>query len=86
MANAKHTPGPWAFEKTGQEAGYIGFPDGSGFYAAINEDDLRVIATAPELLHALLCLTEWVEDHAIKPSEIPELASARAAIQKAEAA
>lgn len=49
----KHTPGPWDFEPSGKEAGYIGFPDGSGFYAAIREDDGHLIASAPDLFEAL---------------------------------
>jgi hypothetical protein len=36
-----------------------------------------------DLLHALLCLVEWVDDHAVKPNEIPEVIGARAAIAKA---
>lgn len=53
MTDTKFTPGPWDFEPSGKEAGYIGFPDGSGFYAAIRERDGHLIAAAPELYEAL---------------------------------
>jgi hypothetical protein len=32
------------------------------------------------LEHALLCLMDWVDDHAVKPAEISEMIGARAAI------
>ncbi|MFE0233494.1 hypothetical protein ACFW0F_06105 [Brucella anthropi] len=53
MAETKFTPGPWDFEPSGKEAGYIGFPDGSGFYAAIREGDGHLIAAGPDLYEAL---------------------------------
>ncbi|PJR89996.1 hypothetical protein [Brucella intermedia] len=52
MADTRFTPGPWDFEPSGKEAGYIGFPDGSGFYAAIREGDGHLIAAATDLYEA----------------------------------
>jgi len=43
-----------------------------------------VYAAGPELLHALLCLKEWVDDHAEKPAEISEMQTAIAAIALAK--
>ncbi len=59
---AKHTPGPWDFEPSaGREAGYIGFPDGSAFYAAIREGDGYLIAAAPELFEALALARRYMK-------------------------
>lgn len=59
MSETKFTPGPWDFEPSGKEAGYIGFPDGSGFYAAIREDDGHLIAASPDLYAALENLLKY---------------------------
>lgn len=65
MANAKHTPGPWALEVIeGDDIGYdvaIVAPDnrtvaefGTGYELA----DAKLMAAAPEMLSALLAIIE----------------------------
>lgn len=53
---------------------------------AFRGDRARLIAAAPELLEAVRYLTEWIEEHSVKPREITELHDAYAAIAKATGA
>jgi len=57
MADAAHTPLPWDFEPQAHEAGFIGFPDGSGIYAAFREADgfhiVKCVNAHDDLVNAL---------------------------------
>lgn len=44
----------------------------------------RHFASASDLYEAVNVLVDWIEDHAVKPSEIYELAQARLALKKYE--
>ena len=78
--NEKHTPGPWALED-----GYIRDPDGKCVLdvedANISTGDALLMAAAPDLLEALKSMCEGFS--ALKDSDFPALAKARAAIAKA---
>lgn len=94
----RHTPGPWTAGEGAYSGGvycdnalgsrvaivYGKGQDYSVFSSGEEEANAALIAAAPDLLHALLCLKEWVDDHAVKPAEIAELQTALAAIAKAE--
>ena len=63
-----HTPGPWTFEHSMEEDGYVVFPekeiDPSGRPIALltgfkNGEDARLIAAAPDLLRALRFQASW---------------------------
>ena len=96
MSDSKHTPGPWSVSdettRDGLRSKLIhGMPEGMLAIVRVEHQgryygdaNARLIAAAPDLLHALLCLKDWVEDHAVKPLEISEMQTAIAAITKAE--
>lgn len=65
-----HTPGPWKFQQDGNEPYWsvdMPFTDGSGRYGAYNamvyttEEDARLVASAPELLEALIAAKGTIE-------------------------
>jgi hypothetical protein len=93
-----HTPGPWTFEHSMEEDGYVVFPekeiDPSGRPIALltgfkNGEDARLIAAAPELLSAarnalnILAALAIGDLKAIK-TDSAAIAELRAAIAKAE--
>lgn len=99
----KHTPGPWSLhrtlhEKSGSSSLVLagdwvhGKFNGSVIASAgtnINaENDLRLIAAAPDLLEALRALTDHVSHYAAMPhahsDAYKDVALAHAAITKAE--
>jgi hypothetical protein len=100
MAESKHTPGPWTYEvdrcaacTERGEAEYCVFGPPGGYHAPFsNEADARLIAAAPDLLAALKELEQCCSKYyAVSrdlghwhPEYWPELAAARAAIEKAE--
>lgn len=91
MSGATHTPGPWAsgrpYTHTNNQAGLRitgadGFVVVTGFCQS--DEDLRLIAAAPELLDALIDFVEVAYRDLNGLAAIqPELKKARAAIAKA---
>lgn len=97
MSDAKHTPAPWRVDRcyrTGftifggtQESPscVVDTQDDDGRYGTIrNESDARLIAAAPDLLAALIDLTDRVEKIVMPDQSTPCTIHARAAIAKAE--
>lgn len=82
--SAKHTPGPWGDDDKTVTVRSLNFLSHAHYETAEGRANTRLIKASPDLLHALLCLVELVDDHAVKPNEIPEVIAARAAILKAE--
>jgi len=82
---SSHTQGPWTYEPSDDEnSGMIWAK--TGFIVEFNENpseaNARLIAAAPDLLEALLALSEWV-DCQISDNECRPLENAKAAISKA---
>ena len=92
--STQHTPGPWAViydtDITGTECdpanGCVGSVDVAHVYLRTvpgkSEANARLIASAPDLLEALILLVAGIEN-AVSPTFMP-LVKARAAIAKAE--
>lgn len=88
--SAQHTPGPWTFEAG--DHGKDGFEvysqhlamrarvTGANGDVAVRRANARLIAAAPELLHACEQAVEWLEGWA---SADPYIGVLRAAIAKA---
>jgi hypothetical protein len=94
MSAAKFTPGPWTYQNTPTPWFHInagGLPvcsihTSTGFGRTVAEHfcNARLIAAAPELLHALYTALPYVEDALQDPAYKP--ASVRAALKLIHAA
>jgi len=86
--SAKHTPGPWSiYSITFKGYHQIACAQGGRVCQVVPFKDeykanARLIAAAPDLLEALKSMCEGFS--ALKDSDFPALAKARAAIAKAE--
>jgi hypothetical protein len=94
--SAKHTPGPWTYERRDCER-YIHTRNGEALqcdaryypWVSANEADWHLIAAAPELLKALSEMVRWhaklgEDDHPLPiEKQEPELQEAMRAIAKA---
>lgn len=87
MSQSKHTPGPWKwlYSSIDDEMVYRVIPiQRPGTHFVTNEADARLVAAAPELLHALELTIRYLDHPEVKT--IPFAMSVDAAIEQARAA